>query len=91
MRSFSRIDRESFPIRPDPGCRHTRFAQRSRVARRMPLAIRMSQPPICRVAPIACVLIGASACMASMKPPVVNSGPVLSKDGVQIAVVRQAC
>ena len=26
-----------------------------------------------------------------MKPPAVNSGPVPSKDGVQITVLRQAC
>ena len=39
---------------------------------------------------MAAVLIGVGAC-ATMKPPAVNSGPVLSKDGVGVALLRQSC
>jgi hypothetical protein len=35
------------------------------------------------------LLLGA--CATTMKPPASNSGPVLSNDGVQVAVLRQAC
>jgi hypothetical protein len=43
------------------------------------------------LAPIAGLLLGAGACATTMKPPVANSGPALSQDGVQVAVLRQAC
>lgn len=35
------------------------------------------------------LLLGA--CATTMKPPAANSGPALSKDGIRIAVLRQAC
>ena len=37
-----------------------------------------------------CTLILAPAC-ASMRPPAQNSGPALSTEGVQLAVVKQSC
>lgn len=39
---------------------------------------------------VALVLAGAGACVP-MTPPAMNAGPVLSHDGVQVAVVRQSC
>jgi hypothetical protein len=44
-----------------------------------------------RIAPITVsLLFGAGACVTAMKPPVVNS-PASSKNGVEVAVLRQAC
>jgi len=40
---------------------------------------------------IAGLLIAVGSCATTMKPPVVNSGPVQSNDGVAVAVLRQAC
>jgi hypothetical protein len=51
----------------------------------------MKQPSVICVAAIAAFLIGAGACATTMKPPAVNSGPALSRDGIQVAVLRQAC
>jgi len=42
-------------------------------------------------ASIAGLLIAVGSCATTMKPPVVNSGPVQSNDGVAVAVLRQAC
>jgi hypothetical protein len=50
----------------------------------------MLQPRITPTLTIACVLVGTGACV-TMKPPATNSGPALSANGVQIAVLRQAC
>ena len=57
----------------------------------MPLPSGMLQSSVCRVASIACLVLGSGACATTMKPPVVNSGPVSSGNGVQVAAVRQAC
>lgn len=58
----------------------------------MPLAIGMSYFRVRRIAPITVsLLLGAGACVTTMKPPVVNSGPASSKSGVEVAVLRQAC
>lgn len=42
------------------------------------------------VSSIAGLLLCAGGCV-TLRPPAANSGPALSKDGVQVAVLRQAC
>jgi hypothetical protein len=52
----------------------------------------MSYFHVRRIAPITVsLLLGAGACVTTMKPPVVNSGPAWSRSGVEVAVLRQAC
>jgi hypothetical protein len=56
----------------------------------MPSAIVMLQHRVRRIAPIAGLLVGVGACATTLKPPAVNS-PASSRDGVEVAVLRQAC
>lgn len=51
----------------------------------------MLQPRISSISPIALLLLGIGACATTMMPPVANSGPVSSGNGVSVAVLRQAC
>ena len=50
----------------------------------------MPKPRIEPLMTIAVFLVGTGAC-ATMKPPAMNNGPVLSSNGVQVAVLRQVC
>jgi hypothetical protein len=50
----------------------------------------MRQLRVVRVMAIGFLLAGVGAC-ATMRPPATSSGPAMSSNGVQIAVVRQIC
>jgi hypothetical protein len=56
----------------------------------MPLETRMPQFHIRRVLTLAVVLVATGSC-ATMQPPVTNSGPALSSNGVRVSVLRQLC